>query len=252
MPTLLIRLCAPMQSWGTQSRFLVRDTGLEPSKSGVIGLICAAFGKPREERPGDGFPSLADLARLRMAVRVDRPGALRLDYHTAGGTRHADENYGVIRADGSGLGPVVSRRYYLADAEFLVGLEGPSDLLRDIARAFEAPRWQIFFGRKSHVPSAPLILPSEAPWLDGWRDERLEDAIDATVCPWLAELDNTRRDKRPERLRFVIDDPDGGETRRDLPLSFSPRRFAVRRVRTDWKPLPTSEALSHDSLKARA
>jgi CRISPR system Cascade subunit CasD len=56
MATLLFRLCAPIQSWGTQSRFLARDTGLEPSKSGVIGLICAALGKPREERVGDGLP----------------------------------------------------------------------------------------------------------------------------------------------------------------------------------------------------
>ena len=34
MSTLLMRLAGPMQSWGTQSRFTVRDTGREPSKSG--------------------------------------------------------------------------------------------------------------------------------------------------------------------------------------------------------------------------
>ena len=39
MGTLLMRIAAPMQSWGTQSNFTVRDTGLEPSKSGIIGLI---------------------------------------------------------------------------------------------------------------------------------------------------------------------------------------------------------------------
>lgn len=232
MATLLIRLCAPMQSWGTQSRFLVRDTGLEPSKSGVIGLVCAALGKPREERLGDGFPILAELASLRMAVRADRPGSVRLDYHTAGGTRHADGQYGVIRADGSGLGPVVSRRYYLADAEFLVGLEGPAELLRAVAQGFEEPRWQVFFGRKSHVPSAPVLLPVEAPWLSGWRDESLEDALGE--CPWLGELDRAWRYERPEQLRTVIDDPEGSETRRDVPLSFSVRRFGVRRVSTGW------------------
>ena len=31
-----------LQSWGIQSRYARRDTGLEPSKSGVIGLLCAA------------------------------------------------------------------------------------------------------------------------------------------------------------------------------------------------------------------
>ncbi|MDQ3129933.1 MAG: CRISPR-associated protein Cas5, partial [Acidobacteriota bacterium] len=31
---LLLRLSAPMQSWGVMSRFSRRDTGKEPSKSG--------------------------------------------------------------------------------------------------------------------------------------------------------------------------------------------------------------------------
>lgn len=232
MATLLIRLCAPMQSWGTQSRFLVRDTGLEPSKSGVIGLVCAAIGKPRAEHPGDGFPSLAELARLKMAVRVDRPGSVRLDYHTAAR---------VVRADGSGLGEtVVSRRYYLADADFLVGLEGPVELLCTIAQGFEAPRWQIFLGRKSNVPSAPILLPVENPWLHGWRrEETLEQALRG--CPWLGELARTQRYERPEQLRIVIDHPEGSETRRDVPLDFAARRFGVRRVSTDWISLPGAD-----------
>jgi len=232
MPTLLIRFCAPMQSWGTQSRFLVRDTGLEPSKSGVIGLICAALGKPRDERPGDS-PSLAQLTALKMGVRADRPGTVRLEYQTAGGTHRPGEEYGVARADGSRPGPVVSRRYYLADAEFLVGLEGPSELLRMIVGALASPRWQIFMGRKSHVPSAPLLLPESAPWLGGWREGALADGLAA--CPWLGQLDRAWRYREPPSpLRIVIDDSSGSETRRDVPLSFSPRRFALRRVRTGW------------------
>ena len=57
MHTLLLRLEGPLQSWGTSSRFPQRDTGFEPSKSGVIGLLCAALGKPRARSPiprGDG------------------------------------------------------------------------------------------------------------------------------------------------------------------------------------------------------
>ncbi len=239
MDTLFIRLCAPMQSWGTHSRFLVRDTGLEPSKSGVIGLICAALGKPREERADHGFPSLAELCQLRMGVRADRPGSMRMDYHTAGGTRRADAQYGVIRADGSGVGPVVSRRYYLADAEFLVGLEGADELLRTIAAALESPRWQIFFGRKSHVPSVPVVLPAPAPWLKGWRDQELWQALGE--FPWLGDLDRARRYHRPEQLRVVIDDRSGSETRRDVPLSFAERRFGIRRVQSSWVKAPKPE-----------
>ena len=68
MPTLLLRLVGPMQSWGTTSRFDERDTGKEPSKSGVIGLLAAALGIDREN-----WVDLAPLTRLRMGVRHDRP-----------------------------------------------------------------------------------------------------------------------------------------------------------------------------------
>jgi CRISPR system Cascade subunit CasD len=90
--TLLLRLAGPMQSWGTQSRFGIRDTGLEPSKSGVIGLLCAALGWGREH-------DVTDLAELRMGVRVDRAGVLRTDYHTVGGGRVGGERYGVPKAN---------------------------------------------------------------------------------------------------------------------------------------------------------
>src|SRR5574337_1235511 len=101
MPTLLLRLAGPMQSWGTTSRFDERDTQLEPSKSGVLGLICAALGRDRTQ-PVD------DLAALRMGVRVDREGMLMRDYQTATGVLIATGKADPGRT-------VVSPRYYLAD-----------------------------------------------------------------------------------------------------------------------------------------
>ena len=51
MSVLLMRLAGPMQSWGTRSRFSNRDTGLEPSRSGVIGLLCRRpWSAPRGDR----------------------------------------------------------------------------------------------------------------------------------------------------------------------------------------------------------
>ena len=50
MPTLLLGLAGPLQSWGTTSRFDRRETDLEPSKSGVLGLVCAALGRDRPPR----------------------------------------------------------------------------------------------------------------------------------------------------------------------------------------------------------
>lgn len=221
MATLLLRLEGPMQSWGAQSRFLVRDTGLEPSKSGVIGLLCAALGKPREEEPGneDRWPSLQRLAALRMGVRVDRPGTVRRDYHTAGGSR-TEGSYGVAKADGSAPAPVVSQRYYLADAAFLVGLESAdSELLTRLHKALASPVWPLSLGRKSFVPGAPVYLH------DGLRPEGLFEAL--STYPILDE-----ESTESPRLRAVLDAPmgEGSEVRSDLPVDFATRQFTTRHV----------------------
>ena len=123
MGTLLIRLEGPMQSWGTTSRFDQRDTGKEPSKSGVIGLLAAALGYDRED-----WQNVEPLTQLKMGVRHDRPGILKRDYQTAG---CASPNE-IIKADGKlSDNGVVSERFYLSDACFLVGFESSdSNLLQ--------------------------------------------------------------------------------------------------------------------------
>lgn len=220
MSTLLLRLAGPMQSWGTQSRFAIRDTGHEPSKSGVIGLLCAALGKPRDEAPGDGWPPLGELAGLQLGIRVDREGALRADYQTAGSGRG---------------GAIVSRRYYLADASFLVGLEGADRaLLERLDAALRQPRWALYLGRKGFVPGEPVGLPNGT----GLRDLPFVEALAA--YPWPP---GQRGEPPAERLRLVLDaEPsEATEVRQDVPLSFAARQFAPRPVRTTWLPRPRGE-----------
>lgn len=223
MSTLLLRLAGPMQSWGTQSRFTVRDSGLEPSKSGVIGLLCAALGRRRSE-PVD------DLAALQMAVRVDREGKVSLDYQTAGGVHRLGQVYGVAKAGEGRPDTVTSRRYYLADADFLVGLEGSDDLLTRIGRALEAPVWPLFLGRKAFPPGVPVLVR------DGLRrGASLEAALAAQ--PWPPEdLAWPPWQLRPSLLRVVVESELGptAELRHDQPLgaAFLHRRFAFRYVTT--------------------
>ena len=71
MATLLLRLAAPLQSWGADSKFETRKTNREPTKSGVIGLLAAALGLRRDDAAG-----LARLNGLHFAVRADREGSL--------------------------------------------------------------------------------------------------------------------------------------------------------------------------------
>ncbi len=228
MSTLLVRLAGPMQSWGTQSRFSIRDTGREPSKSGVIGLLCAALGRPRSA-------PLDDLAALRMGVRVDREGTVAVDYHTAGGAYCRGERYGVITAEGKPGVTVVSSRYYLADADFLVGLEGTGEeqeaLLRQLDGALARPVWPIFLGRKAFVPGRPVRLPDEPPLGPGLRDGPLRDVLRA--YPW---PDRAVDEDRRVRCVWETGASSGAEARLDLPISFAlgARQFITRYVTTEF------------------
>jgi CRISPR system Cascade subunit CasD len=230
--TLLLRLTGPMQSWGTNSRFKIRDTGLEPSKSGVIGLLCAALGKPRDESHPDNHdkPSLETLAALRMGVRVNREGVMKKDYHTAGGAHRLGERYGVAKANNGTPETVTSERFYLADADFLVGLESDDEaLLRRLNAALERPRWQIFLGRKSFAPHLPVYLPNG----DGLRlDTKLEEALRFN---WPKDDEGKELAELRHVIEVAVDHP-RVEKRRDWPLSFdsSARDFRPRYVTTDF------------------
>ena len=234
MSTLLLRLTGPMQSWGLQSRFSDRDTAREPTKSGGIGLVCAALGKPRDERPGDGFPPLADLAALQMAVRVDREGQPRTDFQTAMDVMVASSSARQIEKGSPKLKDTEpSRRHYLADAWFTVALSGDRVLLERIDAALAAPHWPISLGRKAFVPGLPvrILLSSgqpalyDLPPLDALAAFRDDPRIDPPPLPekgWRCVVD---ADAVTPALSSL--------TRRmqpDLPLSFSPRRFTPREV----------------------
>lgn len=226
MPTLLLRLVGPMQSWGTTSRFDHRDTGKEPSKSGVIGLLAAALGIDREK-----WTDLEPLTRLSMAVRHDRPGVPKRDYQTAGCTSDT-----IVKADGTqAKDGVVSQRFYLADAAFLVGL-GSDDrsLLERAHSALHDPFWPLALGRKSYVPS-------ESIWMEnGVLDDPWQDALKR--WRWIGSL--RKWEELPEALLLSFESPDGtGLLKMDQPLSsFAERRFGARFVRSEWIPFPREAA----------
>lgn len=228
MPTLLLRLVGPMQSWGTTSRFDQRDTGKEPSKSGVIGLLAAAMGIDRN----DDWKKLEPLARLSMGVRHDRSGVLKRDYQTAGCAKGDT----VIKANGKQTGEdeggIVSERHYLADAAFLVGLEGDDrDLLKLAHDKLKNPTWPLALGRKSYLPAEPVWIK------DGIQETSLIDTLKS--FPWLGTL-RKWEEASPKQLLISVDSNDStGVLKMDQPLSsFAERRFGARFVRSEWIPFP--------------
>jgi CRISPR system Cascade subunit CasD len=223
MPTLLLRLVGPLQSWGTTSRFNQRDTGKEPSKSGVLGLLAAALGVDR-----GNWTELEPFACLSMGVRHDRPGVPKRDYQTAG-CAEADT---IVKADGSqSKDGVVSHRFYIADAAFLVVLEGEDRALLEKAHTkLKNPAWPLALGRKSYVPSEPI-----------WIENGVDDAPLRKVLerwPWISS--RRKWEELPEKLLISFESEDGsGVLRMDQPLSsFAERRFGARFVRSEWIPFP--------------
>lgn len=224
MAVLLLQLVGPMQSWGVQSRFDLRETGTEPSKSGVIGMIAAAMGRGRDA-------PLDDLASLRMGVRVDREGALLRDFHTV---------MNVPKASGAAPGTVVSDRFYLADPAFLVGLESDDvNLLKRVEDALRQPHWAPFLGRRGCPPSQPFLLP-----VDPLREGNLFDVL-KTHPP----IDPRREDEPGREVRFVleaapdeaVDETTALERRPDQPECYRPQRYSLRYVYQRRHPLPVVE-----------
>jgi CRISPR system Cascade subunit CasD len=226
--TLLFRLIGPMQAWGYRSRFEDRDTALEPTRSGVLGLLASACGVAR----GDTDTLAQWDALLRYGVRVDLPKVgtgrrlrtgfrVETDFHTA---------QDVLRATGKGLAEtVLSRRHYLTDARFTIGLEATDiDLLRVLEAGLQNPVWTLSLGRKSF----PLALP---PWLPGGgvrAEIALFDALRTVPFPLLSPWEQI-----PDELTFVIEpDPEGSEIplesvpmrMADRPLDFDTRRYGLR------------------------
>lgn len=201
MKTLLLRLAAPLQSWGLESKFDRRSTERAPTKSGVIGLIACAMGRRRWE-PVD------DLNELRFGVRIDRGGVLLTDFHTA--------------KPKTSKNPYVTYRYYLSDAVFLVGLEGEEALLNEVEAALKSPVFPMYLGRRSCPPEGRLII--------GMREAALEDALNSEPRLAAAEKNGLRG------MRVMIEDRQGSTgvyLLRDKPESFARthRKYGFRRVR---------------------
>jgi CRISPR system Cascade subunit CasD len=217
MTVLLLTLSAPLQSWGSSSRFVRRGTESWPTKSGLVGLLAAAQGRRRSD-------PVEDLAALRLGVRIDQPGRLVRDFQTE------------QAADGKML--PLSYRCYLADAVFLAGVQGDRALLEGVAEALRRPAFPLYLGRRSCPPAGPLLpqlfeedlerVLAEQPWAAAaWyrrspEVRRLSEVRLETVVDWPPS----------DTAAITVDDPPTSVTVQDRPVSFDPelRQYRWRSV----------------------
>jgi len=231
-PLLLLRLEGPLQSWGSRSRWDVRDTQPEPTKSGIIGLLGCALGYER------GDPRLEELdAALRLGVRVEHPGRILEDFQTitdflptaagefkvSGGTKSA----AALRADPN-VRPatILSPRFYLEDAAFLAVLEGPVDVLVRCTEALRRPQWTLFLGRKACIPTRPI--------LEGLTEkyDTLTDALKQHPWEMLNANCKKRENLRPRRMVALVEDAQGPLLRQDALRLNAARQYGFRSVRS--------------------
>lgn len=264
--TLLLRLACPLQAWGVSSRFSIRESLTEPTKSGVVGLLCAALGwdraAPTHPLAGHERP-LTALASLPFGVRVVRPGNLRRDYHTAQHVLRAKAKLkpGKPVAAGDLQETVLSERYYLSDAYFLVGLESDDEaLLQALDVALASPHWPLALGRRAFVPSLPvcyatlpayagpasgsvvplplaeaLLTAQDPAWPPSGQEAHPENQLRVFPLHRLVLETGPQHPRPAEIIRMAAAAGVGLAAGRsvqylDVPLSFAPRRFAPRTV----------------------
>ena len=224
-PILLLRLEGPLQSWGVRSRWSRRDTGPEPSKSAIIGLLGCAEGIRRPDWRSGAEPdrTLEEWDRaLCFGVRLDRPGVIETDYHTVQG-RHWQANGKLKRtmtvekySGGKWRFPTdihteITWRDYLHDAAFLVALDvkpehqaASRDLLAHLEERLRHPKWPLYLGRKACVPARPILDRLTNQYADLESALRLEE--------WAAPR---RSDRQPPHLLAWLESSDGEYERQD-------------------------------------
>ncbi|MDO5671275.1 MAG: type I-E CRISPR-associated protein Cas5/CasD [Actinomycetaceae bacterium] len=255
---LVLRLAAPLQSWGSASEFNRRDTDGIPTKSGIAGLLAAAQGRRRQD-------PIEDLLGMCLAVRTDQAGTLLRDYHTVSTLDGSPLPKSERNKSGRQLPTSpkkfthLTERFYLQDACFVavIGLDD-LELLKALAHAVTHPGYPLALGRRSCPPTQPFLLPH------GENNNTLWPGTPEEVVahvPWQGKPQRYQKITDTSISLAVTVDAEGTsldspkdatiDTRNDLPTSFDPRKrsFGTRRVVHYWVNAPVPEALIEEQTR---
>jgi len=232
---LVLHLKGPLQSWGFDSQYNRRNTGLMPTRSAIAGMCCAALGLNRgseEERIFLKSFNTHKMTIVAIPIKNNTQQVLSVrrlqDYHTVGGgyNPNSSTERGSITVKAKDGSPrtkngqsiaVLTQRQYLTDSAFGVILQGKGDLLAEIAAALADPKWGIWLGRKTCIPSAPVLAG-------------LKDTFDEALSLLVGDKPLECFTRQMEADTFSA----GRDSLPDVPISFASdkRVFAPRRVIT--------------------
>ncbi|MCS6901539.1 MAG: type I-E CRISPR-associated protein Cas5/CasD [Myxococcales bacterium] len=170
---LLLRLDAPLMSFGGVRVDNTNRTEAFPLRSMVAGLLANALGYEHK----DFARTSALQGRLRLAARQDIPGERLVDYQTVDLSQDFLQQGWTMRHKVEGRkggeaseGTHLRYRHYLADALYTLALSldppGEAPTLDELEASLREPERPLFLGRKPCLPSSPLLLGRcEAPSL---------------------------------------------------------------------------------------
>jgi CRISPR system Cascade subunit CasD len=239
-PHLLLWLEGPLQSWGVNSKFDRRTTLEFPSRSAILGLLCAALGAGGEQKELLGrFEKLTQTQTVIAYTRINEKGKatpleLQLyDFHTVGSgyddkddwqklhvlkTRKQNRRTGEQEPPREVPGNKLTHRYYLQDAAFAVALEVPMNDRQALEKSLVTPCWDLSLGRKCCVPTEFIY-------------QGMHESMDAALqCA--AKL--AKNKQRAELFRVLDGAHEKGEQRilPDVPLQFGPDKLYAERLVT--------------------
>ncbi|KDM91666.1 type I-E CRISPR-associated protein Cas5/CasD [Photobacterium galatheae] len=160
---LVFRLYGPLASWGQAAVGGDRPTGVQPTRSAILGLLGAALGIRRDDEAG-----LKALQHsVEVAVKQTMPSTLMRDYQTA---QVPPQNNKVVHRtrkselSEDNLKTVLSSRDYRCDGLWIVAVsltdEASADetgfSLAQLQAALLKPVFTLCLGRKSCPPALPL------------------------------------------------------------------------------------------------
>lgn len=227
---LLFQLYGPMAAWGDVAVGEQRPTASHPSKSAISGLLAAAMGIRRDEESTHREMSTG----YGFAVRVDAPGEILRDYHTAQVPPAKGKAQFFTRRDelrNTELNTILSTRDYRVDARYTVAVwqhDNAGRFALDVlADALRKPQLPLYLGRKScplSLPMCPQVLEADS----------LKDAFAAVTFPVDDLLSNIKLSDQISYYWETLDRGDAGmdasmvTQRRDQVLSRKRWQFAER------------------------
>lgn len=157
---LLLWLEAPLQSWGIDSKYYVRDTLPFPSRSGILGMLFSGAGKFGEQK--DLLKLMSSFSQSIISFsKTGKPHTILTDFHMIGsGYNEKDpwENLMIPKtSDGKkpvgGSGPKITYRKYIEDAYFAVIVEIPKDKETLFVNGLTYPDGDLSLGKRCCAPT---------------------------------------------------------------------------------------------------